>query len=80
VGCFLIGKQKVVLFPTFKKNEGEGKGREAARNALIRAWLSQLLFKRYLMVICVHENSTIDDYYYFEQHCRAFTYGFYIHS
>jgi hypothetical protein len=30
----LIGKQKVVLFPTFRKNEGEGKGREAARNAL----------------------------------------------
>jgi hypothetical protein len=26
VGCFLIGKQKVVLFPTFKKNEGKKKG------------------------------------------------------
>jgi hypothetical protein len=26
---------------------------------LIRAWLYQLLFKKYLMVICVHENSTI---------------------
>jgi hypothetical protein len=26
VGCFLIGKQKLVLFPTFRKNEGEGKG------------------------------------------------------
>jgi hypothetical protein len=26
VGCFLIGKQKVVLFPTFRKNEEEGKG------------------------------------------------------
>jgi hypothetical protein len=25
VGCFLIGKQNVVLFPTFRKNEGEGK-------------------------------------------------------
>jgi len=34
VGCFLIEKQKVVLFPTFKENEGEGKGRETARNAL----------------------------------------------
>jgi hypothetical protein len=34
VGCFFIGKQKVVLFPTFRKNEGKGKGREAARNAL----------------------------------------------
>jgi hypothetical protein len=30
----LIGKQKVVLFPTFRENEGEGKGRETARNAL----------------------------------------------
>jgi hypothetical protein len=27
---------KVVLFPTFRKNEEKGKGREAARNALIR--------------------------------------------
>jgi hypothetical protein len=35
VWCFFIGKKKVVLFPTFRKNEGEGKGREAARNALI---------------------------------------------
>jgi hypothetical protein len=26
VGSFLIGKQKVVLFPTFKKNEEKGKG------------------------------------------------------
>jgi hypothetical protein len=25
MGCFLIGKQKVVLFPTFRKNEEEGK-------------------------------------------------------
>jgi hypothetical protein len=25
VGYFLIGKQKVVLFPTFKKNEGKRK-------------------------------------------------------
>jgi len=23
----LIGKQKVVLFPTFRKNEGEGEGK-----------------------------------------------------
>lgn len=30
--CFLIGKQKVVLFPTFR--EMKGKGRKAARNAL----------------------------------------------
>jgi hypothetical protein len=25
VGCFLIGKQKIVLFPTFRKNEGKWK-------------------------------------------------------
>jgi len=26
VEYFLIGKQKVVLFPTFRENEGKGKG------------------------------------------------------
>jgi hypothetical protein len=30
----LIGKQKVVLFSTFRENGWEEKGREAARNAL----------------------------------------------
>jgi hypothetical protein len=34
VGCVLIGKQKVVLFPTFRENEEEGKERKAVRNAL----------------------------------------------
>jgi hypothetical protein len=34
VGYFFIGKQKVILFPTFRENRWEGKGREAARNAL----------------------------------------------
>jgi len=32
VGYFFIGKQKVILFPTCRKIDG--KGREAARNAL----------------------------------------------
>jgi hypothetical protein len=35
VRCILIGKQKIVLFPTFRKNEGKEKGREAASNALL---------------------------------------------
>jgi hypothetical protein len=43
VWCFLIGKQKIVLFPTFKKNEEEGNGREAARNALTNQMWSKMM-------------------------------------
>jgi ABC-type uncharacterized transport system YnjBCD ATPase subunit len=43
VGCFLIGKQKVVLFLTFKENEEKAK--ETARNALVPWSLSGKLWQ-----------------------------------
>jgi len=49
---FFIGKQKVVLFSTFRKKIN-GKGREAARNALRKTW-SELYFIHLITYILTH--------------------------
>lgn len=65
MGCFLIGKQKVVLFPRFRKNKREKKGKQLGMLLLIYNYFSFSEFKAppfcillrvYVTVRCDHDS------------------------